>query len=240
MPQDIATFQSRQAKSNKKMRRSTSSASSSATDTRQLLLEAALQCFAERGYDGAGIRMIAERAGCSLSLISHYFGSKERLYVETYRFLFQRSDFGKLMSSSPTSTPRNRADAISHLRESIHLIYSLTSQLSHSTDPIQIANRNLWIRELRAPRAEVIDLYKTMLTPWKDQIHRSISFLRSDLTEAEIDFLGSSILLQALVQGVTLGISEVLWGPNRLSQFKSAELITEFVLNGLGVREHQE
>jgi hypothetical protein len=79
-----------------------------------------------------------------------------------------------------------------------------------------------------------------MLTPWKDQIHRSISFLRSDLTEAEIDFLGSSILLQALVQGVTLGISEVLWGPNRLSQFKSAELITEFVLNGLGVREHQE
>jgi AcrR family transcriptional regulator len=48
--------------------------------TRGALLATALQVFAERGFDGARTRDIAERAGANLGLITYYFGNKETLW----------------------------------------------------------------------------------------------------------------------------------------------------------------
>ena len=43
------------------------------------LLQAAREEFADRGYDGASIRSIAERAGLSMSVLYHYYPSKQQL-----------------------------------------------------------------------------------------------------------------------------------------------------------------
>jgi len=48
--------------------------------TRERILVAALQVFAERGFEGARTRDIAERAGANLGLITYYFASKEKLW----------------------------------------------------------------------------------------------------------------------------------------------------------------
>jgi TetR/AcrR family transcriptional regulator len=48
--------------------------------TRERLLEAALEAFAEHGFDGARTREIAERAGANLGLLSYYFAGKEELW----------------------------------------------------------------------------------------------------------------------------------------------------------------
>lgn len=48
-------------------------------DTRERILEAARALFSEKGYGATSTREIATRAGCNLSLISHYFGGKEGL-----------------------------------------------------------------------------------------------------------------------------------------------------------------
>lgn len=50
-----------------------------AAATRNAILDAARVCFAERGFDGASARSIAERAGVTQPLINHYFGSKDAL-----------------------------------------------------------------------------------------------------------------------------------------------------------------
>jgi AcrR family transcriptional regulator len=50
--------------------------------TRSRLLDAARQLFAERGFAETTTREIAARAECNLSLIAHYFGSKEGLLRE--------------------------------------------------------------------------------------------------------------------------------------------------------------
>jgi AcrR family transcriptional regulator len=50
-------------------------------DTRAALLEAARAVFAERGYDGATVRVIAERAGVDAAMVNHWFGGKEPLFV---------------------------------------------------------------------------------------------------------------------------------------------------------------
>lgn len=47
----------------------------------QKILTAAEQEFAERGFDGAGMKALAARAGVSQSLLHYHFGSKDKLYA---------------------------------------------------------------------------------------------------------------------------------------------------------------
>ena len=48
--------------------------------TRQRIMDAAQDLFAENGYDHVSVRAIAERAGVNLALINRYFGSKRDLF----------------------------------------------------------------------------------------------------------------------------------------------------------------
>lgn len=50
-------------------------------DTRSALLDAARAAFAERGYEGATVRHIAERAGVDAAMVNHWFGGKEALFT---------------------------------------------------------------------------------------------------------------------------------------------------------------
>lgn len=49
-------------------------------ETAGRILDAALDVFSERGFDGTGTREIASRAGVNLGLIKYYFDSKEKLW----------------------------------------------------------------------------------------------------------------------------------------------------------------
>ncbi len=51
-----------------------------ASDTRDRIVAAALEAFAERGFDGARTRDIAARAGVNQGLITYHFSSKEALW----------------------------------------------------------------------------------------------------------------------------------------------------------------
>ena len=50
-------------------------------DTRDALLTAARTEFAERGFDGATVRVIADRAGVDPAMVNHWFGGKEALFT---------------------------------------------------------------------------------------------------------------------------------------------------------------
>lgn len=56
--------------------------------TREAILAAAREAFAEHGYDGASIRQIAAAAGVDPALVHHYFGSKDDLFVATLEVPF--------------------------------------------------------------------------------------------------------------------------------------------------------
>lgn len=57
-------------------------------DTREAILAAAREVFAERGFDGASIRAIATSAGVDPALVHHYFGTKDQLFVATINIPF--------------------------------------------------------------------------------------------------------------------------------------------------------
>jgi TetR/AcrR family transcriptional regulator len=51
-----------------------------ATGTREALLAAATELFADRGYDGVAVREIADKAGVNPAMVSYHFGGKRQLY----------------------------------------------------------------------------------------------------------------------------------------------------------------
>jgi AcrR family transcriptional regulator len=60
-------------------------------ETRQNLLVAAGKIFASKGFREATIAEICQQAGANTAAISYHFGSKEALYVESWRYAFTQS-----------------------------------------------------------------------------------------------------------------------------------------------------
>jgi AcrR family transcriptional regulator len=61
--------------------------------SRERILATARSHFAKDGYDGATIRGIAASARVDAALVTHFFGSKEHLFVEAMRFPQDPADF---------------------------------------------------------------------------------------------------------------------------------------------------
>ena len=51
--------------------------------TKESLIDAAEHLFAEHGYDGVGMRALANEAGVNLGAATYHYGTKEKLYIET-------------------------------------------------------------------------------------------------------------------------------------------------------------
>lgn len=60
--------------------------------TRAALLDAALEEFAAKGFAGARVRDIAQRAGVSKDLVAYHFGGKEGLYLAVQQAWLRRED----------------------------------------------------------------------------------------------------------------------------------------------------
>src|SRR5207302_1592042 len=61
--------------------------------TKEKILGAARVHFSEVGFDGATIREIAAVAGVDPALISHYFGSKEGVFLAAVEFPADPAEF---------------------------------------------------------------------------------------------------------------------------------------------------
>ena len=60
-----------------------------ASRTREEIRATAARLFAEQGYDRTSLRAIARAAGVDQKLVAHFFGSKQRLFVEVVELPFE-------------------------------------------------------------------------------------------------------------------------------------------------------
>src|SRR5256712_14041788 len=74
-----------------------------AAATRDALLAAGTELFAERGYDGVPVWAIAQKAGVNKAMINYHFGGKRKLYRAIVS-----APFGEMVASveRPTARPR--------------------------------------------------------------------------------------------------------------------------------------
>jgi AcrR family transcriptional regulator len=71
-----------------------------AAATRDAILHSALAAFSRNGYDGIGVREIAQAAGVTAVLVNRYFGSKEELFGAAVEIAFSDSTLFEGDSSS--------------------------------------------------------------------------------------------------------------------------------------------
>jgi AcrR family transcriptional regulator len=60
------------------------------THTRDKIFKAATQVFEEKGYSGARMQEIADRAGINKALLHYYFRSKDQLFMAVFQVLISK------------------------------------------------------------------------------------------------------------------------------------------------------
>jgi len=207
------------------------------SDTRTVLLHAAAACFAEHGFNGASMRMIANRAERPLSLLFHHFGNKDGLYLAVFEYLFETSLLNNQQNPVPEGghVPRDKAEAMRMLREQIHFIYGDVMRNADVPDPVQEFGARLLLQEMRAPRPALISLVSRHTAPITDTLKNCIRVLRPDLGKPEIAFLGASLMGSIVSHGFMYGMNKILWEDAQPlgSQFQASEWLIEFCCNGL-------
>lgn len=115
-------------------------------ETRRRILAAALDMFAEQGYEATSTRLLAERAGVNLPAIPYYFGSKEGLYRAVIDSCLEQSEAimapvtakAAALLDSREATPRALIGALCDILERFVELVSCGEQVE--------ARRLLWAR----------------------------------------------------------------------------------------------
>jgi AcrR family transcriptional regulator len=79
--------------------------------TRERIVEAAAEAFAEKGFRGASTRDIAQRAGANQGLITYHFRTKDELWRAAADRIFGmlRTSLGARVAALESADPRERA-----------------------------------------------------------------------------------------------------------------------------------
>src|SRR5215213_2164309 len=117
----------------------------SAVDRRAAILDAALEVFSKRGYNGASIDEIAQAAGISKALIYEHFPSKKELHVSLLESHVQQI-FVRLGQTADTGEPgevrlRKGVDAFFEWVETHPDAFRLLFRDTFELDVAEVLNR---------------------------------------------------------------------------------------------------
>ncbi len=211
-----------------------------ATASRHRLIEAAILAFAEKGYDGAGIREIARRARANSALVAYHFGGKEGLYREALRAIFTRrpSPVAGLKEPPALDTPGARAAALAGLKAYIRAFLEELLACGGG-DPVDEAAMVLMAREMQAPQPASASILLEHVRPYVAFLMACLQRLRPDLDDEARFAMGVSIQGQVLHFRNSLGIQRLIRGnpayPEDLERI--IQHFTDFSLRGLGIPE---
>lgn len=124
--------------------------------TRERILEAAGELFAEGGFRGATVRNICDRAGANVSAIKYHFGAKEELYSEVLRHWheFAIRKYPPLLGVGENAPPKEQLRAF---------IRSLLFRMLDKGKPAWFGK--LMAREMGEPTKAFEDMVKEVMHP---------------------------------------------------------------------------
>jgi AcrR family transcriptional regulator len=194
--------------------------------TKDRLLDAAGQEFAEKGFEGATVRAICDRAHVNLAAVNYHFGDKEMLYEQAV--LQAHRCGGEMPPDSILSLPPAEA-----LRQYIHFFLSNVVALRGST-----WQRTLLLREMACPTRASDVMVREAIRPRFERLSGIIRRICPEADDRRIHAMAFSVIGQCLHYKLTRAISERIIGPEAFARLDPEYLtdhITHFTLAALGV-----
>lgn len=202
--------------------------------TRDRLIAAASELFAERGFHATTVRDIAARAGVNLAAGNYHYGSKKALYLEVLRGQFAEIR-AMLERRSATRSSRElrrlpRAAVVDLLHARTHAMLDLL------IGPPPRLHATLMLREMVDPSEALPVIVDEFIEPMKREIEQIVARLAPRLGRAAIERCAFGIVGQALFYRLTRPATLRIWNlpeyPRGLSRQLAAH-ITAFSLGGL-------
>lgn len=189
-------------------------------DTKQRLLDAAAQVFAERGFGAATVREICARAKANVAAVNYHFRDKEQLYAETLR----RAHCMRLeevpVPQWPAGTPPEEK-----LRG---FIQTMIERLVDQSAPPWFMQ--LMLREMTQPSTAGFELVKEFIKPQFDLLQEIImEMVGEDLPAIKRHMIGFSIVGQCLYYKIARHIALTLVGEEEF-QLYDGECLTQHIL----------
>lgn len=169
--------------------------------TRELLVVCAGELFGEHGYDGVSTRMIVESAQVKLSAIHYHFGSKEKLYIESFTYAHERgkpANFADVIAEHPALVETAFGQA-----EIIKITVFRTINDYFRPERPEWETRIL-IRELASPTAALNILTEKLFKPDAESAIAFYKMIRPDVSDEEAgawsDLLHSHVLFYSMAK----------------------------------------
>jgi AcrR family transcriptional regulator len=198
-------------------------------ETRQRLLDAAGEVFAEKGFRSATTREICKKARANVAAINYHFGDKERLYEAVVRYAHRHAAERYPLEGD---SPRSSAGAPGRLRTFIEQVLFRT--LSEGRPAWQV---KLLAREMIEPTRALDSLVHTDFRPILDALDSICrEFLGPDVPEREVRLATRSVIGQCVYYRHAKAVIDRLHPEERYQPEdirRLADHIAEFSLGGL-------
>ncbi|HTI00803.1 MAG TPA: TetR/AcrR family transcriptional regulator [Acidisoma sp.] len=132
--------------------------------TSAAILAASTKEFAEKGYGGARINAIAERAGTNKRMLYHYFGGKEALYLAVLEGSYMQ------IRSAETKLQLDKRDPEDGMRELV--LFTWRYYLDHPEFLSLLHTENLHRAKFLKRSARIFDLNSPLVAQTADLLRR--------------------------------------------------------------------
>ena len=204
-------------------------------EARERLLVAAEKLFAERGMASVCVRDLVSEAKVNIAAVNYYFGSKEKLYLETLRYSFRnsRQALPKLEAMQKEAQAASTVEAArlalrQYVEEIMHIILISRETSCHA---------DLMGHEMSHPTQALDVIVEEFISPIFNILIALVEQIRPDLAAAKkANLAAMSILGQCLNYSLALPITlKLLKRPKMTPAFVNqlASQISEFSLNAL-------
>lgn len=155
-------------------------------ETRQRLLEAAAEVFAKKGFWETTNADICKRAGANTAAVNYHFGSKDNLYVEAWKYVFERS----VRKHPPDGGVSPDAPVEERLRGRI------LAFMQRVGDP-ETSDLEITHKEMANPTGLLTETIRKCVKPLDDKVSVVIQeILGESASDVEVQFCQMSILSQ--------------------------------------------
>ncbi len=189
-----------------------------ADPTKARLLDAAGEEFAEKGFEGATVRAICERARANVAAVNYHFGDKEQLYIQA---VIEAHRCG-MEGDGPEDVPGSPEERLRHfVGNFLERVLAVTDRESW--------HHKLMLREMIRPTRASEALVREVIRPKFNHLQALLRDLDPEGDDRRLLALAFSVIGQCLHYKMSRPISERLAGTAAFASLLDLNYLTDHI-----------